>query len=69
MRIHCREDIERIIYAKGMNPIAFLAPQMNHFLYLMVDLPHTLCSTYGLGKLKLGIEKSTCDLGIPSAVL
>lgn len=34
MRIHCREDIERIIYVKGMNPIAFLVSQMNHFLYL-----------------------------------
>lgn len=34
MRIHCREDIERIIYAKGMNPIAFLVFEMNHFLCL-----------------------------------
>jgi len=66
MRIHCREDTDRIIYAKGMNPIAFLASQMNHFLYLVVDPPHTLCSTYGLGKLSLDIEEKYLCLGIPS---
>lgn len=63
MRIHCREDTERIIYAEGMNPIAFLASQMNHFLYLTVVLPHTLCSTYGLGK--LDIEGKVLVLGHP----
>lgn len=56
MRIHCREDIERIIYAEGTSPIAFLVSQMNHFSYLMVYLPHTLCSTYILGMLRMGTE-------------
>lgn len=70
LRIHCKEGIERIIYAKGTNPIAFLVSQMNHFFVsLIVDVSHTLCSTYGLSKLRFGTGKSTCDLGTPSAAL
>lgn len=70
MRIHCREDIERIIYAEGMNPIAFLVSQMNHsFVSLTVELPHTFCSTCGLSKIRFGRGKSAGDLGTPSAAL